>query len=520
MSPVSRNRSVLVRTAILAAIPLLLLMPAGSGDQPEAAQTLDGDVVGFMPAAIDDERHSGGPQVPGGNRVMVLLRTRVTPETLELLGTYGRVHGWMDRYRMVVMTPAGPTARSAIRALPIVHTIENDTLRFPTDIATWDRDMLDVADVEESVTPGPPDPREVSETGAGVHVAVIDTGLIENWRDFLVDTRVDTSLARAVMGGGAAANDDVPANEFNVSSPTNLWERDTNSHGTAVASHIIGFRIGVQVVDGTAPGVTLFPIKVFPNGEAFTWASRMIGAFDYVTGLKESGRIGPTVISMSISGGTPNRLEEVAINRAIAAGIVVVTSAGNRGEQGMGWPAAYPQVISVGAVGWSRQFRPGTPTSPNFAFWWNEDLGFDPDPAGGPAEESEAFVAGFSSRAIPSRGQELDVLAPGQWTVAPGGHGPNAAYFFWSGTSFSTPLTAGVAGLLLERNPSLNQAQVQSILKSTARPMLAVDSRPDVLSGFDGMVGTVAWDNDCLGVPCDPVGAGLVQADAALAAVP
>jgi subtilisin family serine protease len=177
-------------------------------------------------------------------------------------------------------------------------------------------------------------------------------------------------------------------------------------------------------------------------------------------------------------------------------------------------------VISVGAVGWTKQFRPGTPTSPNFGFWWNANLGFDPDPAGPPAEESEAFVAGFSSRAIPSRNQQLDVLAPGQWTVAPGNHGPNAAYFFWSGTSFSTPLTAGVAALLLERGPSLNQGQVESILKSTALPMLPVDSRSNVLSGFDGLVGTISWDTDCNGVVCDPVGAGLVQADAALAAVP
>ena len=186
----------------------------------------------------------------------------------------------------------------------------------------------------------------------------------------------------------------------------------------------------------------------------------------------------------------------------------------------MGWPAAFPEVISVGAVGWTKQFRPGTVAAPNFAFWWTQDLGFDPDPGSGPAEESEAFVAGFSSRAIPSRGQQLDVLAPGQWTVAPGSHGPNAGYFFWSGTSFSTPLTAGVAALLLEKNPLLGQAAVETILKTTALPMSANGSRANVLSAFDGIVGTVSWDTDCNGTACDPVGSGLVQADAALAAAP
>jgi len=493
---------VLLVVAVLAGALLLRL---------DAAPPLEGDISGVMPAPVSDGRTTGS------NRIMVVVRPAVTPTILDELSQYGQVHGWIDRLRIVSMTPTGNN-RSVVRTLPFVETVETDRQRHLTDVGTWDRDLLDITDVEESGTIGAPDPREVAETGAGVHVAVIDTGLIENWRDFLVESRVDTSLARAFMGGGAVAEDFVPPNEFRTSNPTDMWERDTNSHGTAVASHIIGFKIRGSLVDGASPGVTLFPLKVFPNGEAFTWSSRIIAAIDYVTRLKESGAVGPTVISMSIGGSVPAGLEEQAINRAIAAGVILVFSAGNRGERGMGWPAAYPQSISAGAVGWSKQFRPGTVTSPNFGFWWTQDAGFDPDPGSGPAEESEAFIAGFSSRAIPSRGQQLDVVAPGQWTVAPGGHGPNAAFFFWAGTSFSTPLTAGTAALVLEANPSLRQADVERILKGTALRMAPADCRNDVLSGFDGVVGSVCWDDDCNGVSCDPVGAGLVQADGAVAA--
>lgn len=499
-------RATLFLAVLLAALSLRL----------DASPAFDGTIRGFFPAPNFNSSKSQGSEP---NRIMVLLRQEITGKILDALGALGQIHGTMPRLRMVVMTPTG-NSNAAIRALPFVASITPDQKRYLTDVGTWDRDMLDVVDVEESGVVGNPDPREVSQTGAGVHVALIDTGLISNWRDFLVDSRVDTSLALSFLGGGAVADNPVPSDEFNTSNPTNQWEKDTNSHGTATASHIIGFKIGGLVADGTAPGVTLFPIDVFPNGESFTWSSRLIAAFDHVTQLKESGRIGPTVISMSIGGGQPAALERVAIDRAIAAGIVVVISAGNRGERGMGWPGAYPEVISAGAVGWTKQFRPGSVSAPNFGFWWMQDLGFDPDPAGGAAEESEAFVTGFSSRAIPAQGQELDVLAPGQWTVAPGDHGPNAGYFFWSGTSFSAPLTAGIAALMIEKNPSLTQAQVESILKSTARPMSANDSRADVLSAFDGFVGSVSWDTDCAGTPCDPVGAGLVQADAALAATP
>jgi subtilisin family serine protease len=445
------------------------------------------------------------------SRLMVALNTPITGEILTELGTYGQVRGWIERYRVVAMT-ARRGERAALRALPFVDIVENDRKRFLTDVGTWDRDMLDITDVEETDVVGDPDAREVTQTGAGVHVAVIDTGLVANWRDLLVESRVDTSLALAFSGGG------VTTNEFNISNPTDKWEGDTNSHGTAVASHVIGFKVGALVVDGAAPGARVIPLKVFPNGEAETFASRIIAAIAYVTDLVEGGVIGRTVINLSLGGPAPSVLEERAINDAIRTGIIVVASAGNQGEAGMGWPGAFPQVISAGAVGWTRQLQPGTAETLNLRFWWTQDVNFDPDRGSGPAEQTEAFVPGFSGRALLQRHQELDVLAPGANTVAPGLHGPRTGLFFWSGTSFSSPLTAGVAALILEKNPALSQAQVESILKSTALPVPPVDGRSGVLT-FAGEV-SFAWDDDCSGLACDAVGAGLLQADDALDATP
>ena len=458
-------------------------------------------------------------------RLMVAAKGPVTPSMLEALGRLGVVHGVIARYNIVAVTPRGPRARQAIERLPFVATVEDDQPRYLADVGSWDRDILDVVDVQESGTVGDPDPREVAETGAGVHVVVIDSGLIKNWRVFLPSQRVRTDLARAFMGGGATAYDFVPVDKFHTSNPTNLWERDTNSHGTAVTSHVIGFKIGGGFVDGVAPGAQIIPLKVFPNGQAFTFSSRIIAAFAYATELKENG-LGPMVITMSIGGG-PATLERRAVDDAISAGIIVVTSAGNEGEGGMSWPAAYPEVISAGAIGWTRQFLPITNGQPNGGFWWNLDVGNDPDGTG-TSESEVAYVPDFSSRAVPSLGeafgtdpQELDVLAPGIWTVAPGSHGPNAGYFYWAGTSFSTPLTAGVAALMLEKNPNLTQATVESILRATALEMAPDGGRLNVLEPF--LVGGFYdphWDSDCDGEPCDPVGAGLLQADAALDATP
>lgn len=510
--------SALILVGAALALPLIhaeirLAPPSKGGGTPPPS------VIGHIPAVTP----AAWPPNPSPKRILVALNTPITDGIITQLASYGVVHGWIDRYRLVAMTPKGGDP-SSIAALSFVSAVDADRPVYLTDVGTWDRDIIDVTDVEESGVIGDPDRREVQQTGAGVHVAVIDTGLSRNWRDFLIESRVDTSLARAFMGGGAVL-DNTPVNEFNTSNPTDLWEGDTIGHGTATASHVIGFKIGPFVVDGAAPGARVVPLKIFSNGSvAFT--SQVVAAIDYVSGLVRSGTIGPTVINMSFSAPEPNAFEEQAINGAIAAGIVLVASAANRGEAGMGWPGAYPQVISVGAVGWTKQFRPGTLASPNFDFWWTQDVGFDPDPRRGPAEESEAGVFEFSSRAIPGLvpgfTQELDLLAPGVNTVAPF---PNAqfqfsGFFFVSGTSFSSPLTAGATALMLEKNPTLTQSQVEAILKSTAHPMNPVDSRPGLLRIFDGCECPVSWDDDCSGLPCDPVGAGLLDADGALAATP
>jgi len=76
------------------------------------------------------------------------------------------------------------------------------------------------------------------------------------------------------------------------------------------------------------------------------------------------------------------------------------------------------------------------------------------------ATESTDVVATWSSY-----GPAVDLAAPGSgiWTTVAGG-----GYGSVSGTSFSSPLTAGVAALVLARNPALSPAQVVDVLKTTA----------------------------------------------------
>ncbi len=100
-------------------------------------------------------------------------------------------------------------------------------------------------------------------------------------------------------------------------------------------------------------------------------------------------------------------------------------------------------------------------------------------------------------------------------------------YTFGGGTSSATPHVAGVAALMLQKNPTLTQAEVEAILESTATAMpdgCATVTFPSIGSGNF----PPTWSDQsnlsffplttCWGA--DATGAGLQQADAALAATP
>jgi subtilisin family serine protease len=155
-------------------------------------------------------------------------------------------------------------------------------------------------------------------------------------------------------------------------------------------------------------------------------------------------------------------------------------------------------VISVGASGWVGEWLPAG----NNSWWVNRDVAE-------PTAAADFYIADFSSRQ--KTGQDLDVAAPGSWVVGPyqlqSGY---TSYYFLGGTSMSSPHVAGVVALMAEKNGSLTAAQAEIILEFAAVPLPA-GSR--TIRNPDGSMSTVTWG-------ADATGAGLVTADAALAATP
>jgi subtilisin family serine protease len=300
------------------------------------------------------------------------------------------------------------------------------------------------------------------------------------------------------------------------------------------------------MVRGIAPDVTIIPVKVLvdyqvpalpkcdnpvPAQNAVFGTSAMVAAgIDYVTDLAIAG-YRPMVINMSLGGSELEPVEQAALDRAIANGVIVVAAAGNEGEAGMHYPGAYAPVISAGAVGWTKEWLnpTGAPVPPRYRLWWLQS-GFYPfTDIPEPTPVDQVYVTDFSSRELP--GQQLDVLAPGSWVRGPFGGDPgynhlpwwskgigdlvggNSGNFYYvGGTSMATPHVASLAALLLEKNPGLVQWQVEDILKSTALPIPPGSATVFDLSPTQGFY-TYSWGPDA-------VGSGLVQADVALDAVP
>lgn len=367
----------------------------------------------------------------------------------------------------------------ALQAMPgVVGVYRDNEVTVNGGVKTWDLDILDVEKVHNN--------SYTDVDGTGVYVAVLDTGLLPHWKNYFPEEKIATEYAAGFLN---------PNGNINPGAWTGL-----HGHGTHVSSTILGYNLYTTPIDGVAPGAKVIPVKVL-NNQGSGYDAAVTAGILYVANLKASGRVvEPIVINMSLGSRESSVPELKAIQYAIEQGVIVVASAGNEGEAGMGYPGGYDEVISVGAVGWINLWNNG----------WTADV-----PEGDNAEK--IYVAGFSSRELP--GQYLDVLAPGAWVVGPyasygAAHPPTWAqqdkigqYYYLSGTSMASPHVAGLAALMLEKNPTLTQSDIEKILKETALYVA-----PNTVAVPEPSGTTVySWGSDA-------TGSGFVQADLAVEA--
>lgn len=271
-------------------------------------------------------------------------------------------------------------------------------------------------------------------TGQGIVVAVIDTGVDLN----------HPALSGALVAGFDFVNNSSSASEFNGIDPSvaagltqstsailegdnvvimNPWTAAILTQSTSAILEGVPKAFGhgtmtAGLVHLVAPAAKIMPLKAFA-------ADGSSDLFNILQAIYYAADHGANVISMSFTLSQSSTGLQNAIQYALSKNVTIVAAAGNDGQQVMVYPAAYNNVVGVG----STSNQDGKSTFTNFG-------------------TNAEYVA-----------------APGEGVITTY---PGANYAAGWGTSFSTPLAAGEAALVLQARPTAHPGDVANALSHAA----------------------------------------------------
>lgn len=242
-----------------------------------------------------------------------------------------------------------------------------------------------------------PEAWDITKGDASVIIAILDSGFEMNHQDM---------VGKFTAGWDFEDNDSDPG-----------WDGEVN-HGIHVAGIAGAATDNAIGIAASGFDCRIMPLRLGSVPTSNASAAALIFAADN----------GAKVASMSYGRNIESSVERDAINYAWSRGLVLLASSGNDGTQNQSWPAAFANVIAVGATNAADQ------------------------------------RAGFSTW-----GPWVSVGAPG---VAIWSHVENNGYEAWDGTSMACPMAAGVVGLMWSiALPGTTNLQIRQALESTTDPI-------------------------------------------------
>lgn len=290
---------------------------------------------------------------------------------------------------------------------------------------------------------------DITTGNNSVVVAVLDTGQLNH-----VDL-AGRMIAGYDMLSDPAQGNDGDGRDADPSDPGDSCEGSGSSwHGTHVAGTIGAATNNNNGVAGINWGARLQHVRVL--GVCGGSYSDIIDGMIWAAGLPVAGvPNNPTpakVLNMSLGGAgecTQIPIMQTAINDVVANGAIILVAAGNNNLDASGFiPASCNNIITIASNG-----HTGSKASySNFG------------------SVIEVTAPGGDQNTFGNDAGVLSTLNAG--TTSPGADN----YVFYQGTSMATPHVAGLVSLIVTMRPSYNQAQVLSLLQSTARAFPAGSS--------------------------------------------
>lgn len=291
--------------------------------------------------------------------------------------------------------------------------------------------------------------QELGYDGAGIGIAIIDSGVMASHDDLSAGPRVVRFVD--FVSGSSAAYDD-------------------HGHGTHVAGIIAGGgQLSAGRRRGIAPGARLVVLKAL-DSTGHGRISDVIAALEYAVANRAALNI--RIVNLSLAAAVHESVQTdplgLATERAVRAGLVVVAAAGNNGVspegraryRGVTAPGNSPWVLTVGSSSHM-----------------------------GTVDRADDIVAAFSSRgpAAIDHAAKPDIVAPGvgiESLSAPGSRlyasmspfllagtvdTSFAPYLSLTGTSMAAPVVTGTVALMLQAHPAMTPNLVKAILQYTSR---------------------------------------------------
>jgi subtilisin family serine protease len=297
--------------------------------------------------------------------------------------------------------------------------------------------------------------------GSGVTIALLDSGVDWNHpalRDSAGNNRVQV-VVDAVTGESTFS--------------------DIYGHGTAVAGVAAGRTY--RDISGIATAADLISVRVL-NSNGVGRVSDAIRGIDWCIANRSIYNI--RVINMSVGASSVDSFTVdplcQAVERAVAAGVVVVAAAGNNGKDEQGRkvygavtaPGNDPLVITVGSAN-TRGTSYRSDDVVNTFSSRGPTLGYKIDSSGRKRYDYvlKPDLVAPGNQVVTARAASCRLIANNPELAYPG----STQYMQLSGSSIASGVAAGAAAVLLDINPGLSPALVKAVLQYTAQPLSTSD---------------------------------------------